>query len=176
MSTIVRGNAAEAAVLKALVGAGIQALVPFGGGFPFDLGAATDAGELVRLQVKSGRVVNGCVEFNCHSTDHGRGQLDYRGRADLIAVYVETLDRVFVVPVDDCPSSKGYLRLAAARNNQRRRVRYADDYAFESWAASFSRSPGAEPGAAEAAAGPAAPVAPAAPCARARPPGRSGGP
>jgi hypothetical protein len=135
MSTITRGNAAEAAVLKALVEAGIHVLVPFGDGLSFDLAAATDDGRVYRLQVKSGRVIsNGCIEFNSCSTDHGNGRLDYRGRADFIAVYVGTLDRVFVVPVDDCPSYRGYLRLNAARNNQRRRVRLAEDYAFDGWA------------------------------------------
>jgi hypothetical protein len=77
------------------------------------------------------------VEFKSSSTDHGRGQRDYRGRADLIAVYASPLARVFMVPVDDCPSYTGYLRLDPTRNNQRRRVRLADDYAFETWAESF---------------------------------------
>lgn len=45
------------------------------------------------------------------------------------------LDRTFVVPVDGCASYRGYLRLDAPRNNQKRRVRLADDYTFGSWAA-----------------------------------------
>lgn len=134
MSTIVRGNAAEAAVLHALVVAGIHVMVPFGGGHPLDLLAVTPDGELFRLQVKSGRIREGCVEFNTCSTDHGHGRQHYRGRADHIAVYVHELARVFVVPVEECPSSKGYLRLDPTRNNQKRRVRLAENYALESWA------------------------------------------
>ena len=137
VSTVVRGNAAEAAVLKALVQAGVHVLVPFGGGLPFDLAAVTHEGTLLRLQVKSGRIHNGSVEFNTCSTDHGQGAQHYRGRADFLAVYVAAIDRVFVVPVAECPAAKGYLRLSAARNNQRRRVRLAEDYAFESWAESI---------------------------------------
>ena len=134
MSTIARGNAAEAAVLQALTAWGVHVLVPFGGGLPFDLAAVVPDGSLVRIQVKSGRVRNGCVEFNSCGTDHGQGRQHYRGRADLLAVHVAQLHRVFIVPVDDCPSYRGYLRLAAARNNQRRRVRLAEGYSIDVWA------------------------------------------
>jgi hypothetical protein len=59
------------------------------------------------VQVKSGRVRNGCVEFNTCSTDHGRGRQHDVGRADIIAVHVASTDIVDVVPVEDCPSGKG---------------------------------------------------------------------
>jgi hypothetical protein len=137
MSTIAQGNAAEAAVLQALTAAGIHVLVPFGDGLPFDLVGVASDGSMLRLQVKSGRVRNGCIEFNSSSTDHGRGQRHYRGRADVLAVYVPSLGQLFMVPVDDCPSFRGYLRLDAPRNNQRRRVRLAERYSFQSWAQSL---------------------------------------
>ena len=142
MNTILQGNTAEAAVLHALTAAGFHVLVPFGGGLPFDLATAVPGGELVRIQVKAGRIRNGCVEFNSASTDHGRGQQHYRGRADLIAVYVPRLNQVFMLPVDDCPTSRGVLRIEPARNNQRRRIRRAEDYSLEVWAASvLARAP-----------------------------------
>ena len=96
MSTIVKGNTAEAAVLKAFVTVGMPVLMPFGGGSPYDLGVELPDGGLARVQVKTGRVRNGCIKFNSCGTDHGRGQQSYDGRADLFAVYVEQLDRVFV--------------------------------------------------------------------------------
>jgi hypothetical protein len=133
VNTIARGNAAEAAVLQALVEADVGVLVPFGSGLSFDLGAVMPGGAILRVQVKCGRVRKGCVEFKASSTDHGRGQLHYRGRADVISVYVASLSRVFMVPVDDCPSYAGILRLDTPRNNQRRRVRFAEDYALERW-------------------------------------------
>jgi hypothetical protein len=133
VSTIAKGNAAEAAVVHALEKAGIVTLLPFGGGCPFDVAALTLGDDLLRVQVKCGRVRQGCVEFNAYSTDHGRGPVPYHGRADLIGVYVPALDRVFMVPVGDCPPSKPRLRLEPTRNNQRLRVRFAEDYAFERW-------------------------------------------
>jgi hypothetical protein len=138
VTTITQGNAAEAAVLHALTAMGIHVLVPFGGGLPFDLAAVAPDGGMLRLQVKSGRVRNGCIEFKVSSTDHGRGQMHYRGRADVIAVYVSALARVFMVPVEDCPSFAGSLRLDAPRNNQRRRVRFAEDHSLEAWVESLA--------------------------------------
>ncbi len=133
--TIHRGNAAEAAVLAALARADIPALIPFGQGLAFDLGAVIPPdGELVRIQVKSGRVRKGCVEFNTCSTDHGSGRRLYTGLADVIAVHVPDPEGLFVVPVELCPTSKGYLRLDPPRNNQRRRIRLAADYEFDAWA------------------------------------------
>lgn len=122
-------------MLHKLIRAGIPVLVPFGGGLAFDLAAIVPPhGRLLRIQVKSGRVREGTVRFNAYSTDHGFGQRTYEGRADVIAVYVRELDEIFIVPIGDCPRSEGCLRLDATKNNQRRGVRFAADYAFEQWA------------------------------------------
>src|SRR5436190_23415983 len=85
MKTAARGNAAEAAVLSALVTRGYNVLVPFGGGHPYDL-VVEACGRFVRLQCKAGwsrRGSRGCIIFNSHSTDHGNGALPYHGRADV---------------------------------------------------------------------------------------------
>jgi hypothetical protein len=134
MRTIYRGNAAEAAVVAALAAVDIPVLLPFGQGLAFDLVAVTPPhGEFVRVQVKSGRIRKGCVEFNTCSTDHGGGPQAYMGRADVIAVHLPAPNRVFMVPVDVCPTSKGNTRLDLPRNNQRRRVRFAEEYEFDAW-------------------------------------------
>jgi PD-(D/E)XK endonuclease len=149
MDTISRGNAAEAAVLNALTRAGIGVLIPFGGGSSFDLAAVLPPnGEIARIQVKSGRVRKRCVTFNACSTDHGQGRLSYRGLADFIAVDVPELGRLFMVPVDDCPSFTGLLRLDTPRNNQRVGVRFADDYDLAGWLQSLVET--GEPAAATA--------------------------
>jgi hypothetical protein len=142
MQTIQRGNAAEAAVLAALVAADIPVLVPFGDGLSFDLAAVIPpVGEIVRIQVKSGRVRSGCVLFNACSTDHGKGRKPYRERADLIAAYVRELGNVYGVPVDDCPGYVGSLRLDPPLNNQRIGVRFAKDYTLEAWLERLGTNP-----------------------------------
>jgi hypothetical protein len=117
-----------------LISADIPVLVPFGGGLAFDLGAVVPPdGQVMRIQVKSGRVRGDCVKFNSCSTDHGMGRQSYQGRADVIAVYVHESDTVFMVPVAECPSFGGLLRLRPPRNNQRRGVRFAADHSFAEW-------------------------------------------
>jgi hypothetical protein len=139
--TIHRGNAAEAAVLAALTAADIPVLVPFGQGLAFDLAAVIPPdGDIIRIQVKSGRLRKGCVEFNACATDHGSGRRPYTGRADIIAVHLSEPHRLFMVPVEVCPSYKGFLRVEDARNNQRRRVRLAADYEFEGWVSTLGSS------------------------------------
>jgi hypothetical protein len=134
MDTILRGNAAEAAVLNALIQADIGVALPFGGWCPFDVVVVSpDNGALLRWQVKSGRIRKGCVQFNTCSTDHGHGRQDYRGRADHIAVHVPRHPEIYVVPVDEFPSFTGALRLEPTRNNQQKGVRFASDYTLEAW-------------------------------------------
>jgi hypothetical protein len=139
VSTIVRGNAAEAAVLNALIGAGLMVLVPFGDGAPYDL--VVDTGQvLTKIQVKCGRVRDDCVTFNSCGTDHGRGRMSYEGRADVFGVHAPQLDRVFMVPVQGCARFQARLRLTPPRNNQQRRIRFASDYACDVWVRSLSHA------------------------------------
>lgn len=130
-----RGDIAEAAVLDAFVQAGLLVLLPFGGFGPYDLVAEMPDGRMVRVQVKAGRVRQGCVIFNSCSTDHGHGRVDYAGRADVIAVHASTADGVYVVPVAEATTRATTLRLEPTRNSQRRRVRLAADHTLERWLA-----------------------------------------
>jgi hypothetical protein len=138
VSTILRGNAAEAAVLNAPVMADLLVLVPWGEGSPYDL--MVDSGrEVIKVQVKCGRIRDDCIAFNTCGTDHGRGRQDYIGKADVFGVHAPQLDRVYVVPVEECARYVARLRLVPSCNNQQRGVRYAGDYAIEDWARSLAR-------------------------------------
>lgn len=98
------------------------------------LGTAAEAAVLQALAAASIPVL---VPFG-GGLPFGRGQRHYCGRADVIAVHVRTLGEIFVVPVDDCPSYRGFLRLEAPRNGQRRVIRLAERYSFDSWAESLA--------------------------------------
>lgn len=135
VDTRTRGDLAEAAILHALMRDGFLVLVPFGRFGPYDLLAETPGGEFLRVQVKSGRLRAGSVEFNCCGTDHGRGVGSYVGRADAFAVHVHESGDQFVVPVPEARASKMYLRITAPANGQRSGVRSAADYRLEDWAA-----------------------------------------
>jgi hypothetical protein len=137
-------------VLNALVERDLAVLIPFGEGHPYDLVVQVSDGLFLRIQCKTARVYKGCAVFNSRSTDHGHGQGTYLGLADLFGAFCPAKEQVYLVPVTEVPTSVVHLRLMPARNNQRRGVRFAQDYEVDRWTteslselarASHSRSP-----------------------------------
>lgn len=128
-----RGDLTEAAVLHAFVAAGLDVLVPWRQDSAYDLAVSLDGESFFRVQCKSGRERDGCVIFNCHSTDHGSGPRDYHGRADVFAVSCPTRDEVYVLDVQTTPKRGAWLRLTPSRNNQVRGIRFAADHTVERW-------------------------------------------
>jgi hypothetical protein len=128
-----KGNATEGAVLTAFVALGFGVLVPFGDGHPFDLVVSLGDRDFLRVQCKTGRLVDGCVGFNSRSTDHGRGPGRYAGLADAFGVYFPPSNAVYLVPVAEVSGFSVQLRLKPALNNQRKRVRMAGEYVIERW-------------------------------------------
>jgi hypothetical protein len=133
VGTLTKGNAAEAAVLNALVRRGFDVLVPFGEGQPYDLVVHLAGGEFLRVQCKNARWDRGCVVFNGRTTDHGRGRLAYHGLADAFGVFEPTSGDVYLVPVSDVPGYEGRLRVHPTRNNQRLKIRHAKNYEIDRW-------------------------------------------
>ncbi len=128
-----RGNAAEAAVLSALIQRGLHVFVPFGDGHPFDLAVQIAGPTFLRVQCKTAWPKGGCLVFNCRSTDHGRGPQPYDGLADIFGVFFPPRQSVYLVPIYSVASFEGRLRLDPTLNNQRRRVRMAADFEVERW-------------------------------------------
>ena len=89
----------------------------------------------LRIQCKTAWSRPGCLVFNAHATDHGHGQLSYEGRADVFGVYFPMNQQVYVIPVGTL-RTECRLRLEPTRNNQKRRVRFAEDYEVGRWSAS----------------------------------------
>jgi hypothetical protein len=135
MKPATKGNLGEAAVLTALVRHGFDVLVPFGGGHPYDLVVSIDHSTFVRVQCKTAWKRAGCLVFNCRTTDHGRGPQSYAGFADVFGVYFTPTEAVYLVPVAAVPGFEGRLRLEPARNNQRKRIRFAAEYEVGRWTA-----------------------------------------
>src|ERR1700709_1781846 len=133
MGSAARGNAAEAAVLHALVRRGLDVFVPFGSGHPFDLAVYVPEAGFLRVPCKRGWALRGCVVFNAYSTDHGSGPRGYAGLADLFGVYFPPSETVFLTPIDAVASSEGRLRFEPPRNNQRKRIRMAAEFEIGAW-------------------------------------------
>jgi PD-(D/E)XK nuclease superfamily protein len=135
MDTALKGTAAEAAVLSALVSRGFPVLTPFGQGHPYDLVLQLTSTRFLRIQCKAARRRKGCLVFNPCTTDRGRGRLPYIGLADLFGVHYAPTRAVFLVPVQDAPAFSCSLRLDPAQNNQKRGTRLAADYEMDRWTA-----------------------------------------
>lgn len=133
MRSATKGNTAEAAVLSAFVGRDLGVLVPFGEGQPYDLVVHLPSNGFLRIQCKTARPSDGCLEFNSRTTDHGRGRLLYLGLADMFGVYFAPTESVYLVPVSEVSTFFVRLRFEPARNNQRRGVRLAADYEIDRW-------------------------------------------
>jgi PD-(D/E)XK endonuclease len=127
------GNEGEAMVLAALVGRGFRVLVPFGEGHPYDLVVDLDGMSFLRVQCKTSRPQGGCLVFNPHTTDHGRGRQSYLGRADVFGVYFPPGEAVYLVPIRAVTHFSGRLRLESTRNNQRRKIRFAANFEIDRW-------------------------------------------
>lgn len=54
--------------------------------------------------------------------------MSYLGDADLFGVWCPAIDKIYLVPVEGTSEREGRLGVEAARNNQSRRVRWAQPY------------------------------------------------
>jgi hypothetical protein len=126
------GQRSEAAILHQLVRRGYRTLLPFGVNQRYDLVLDCD-GEFMRIQCKTGRLRQGAIRFSAQSIQSntkGSRIRHYSGEVDLFAVYCPDNDQVYLIPAQDVPSTGMYLRVDKPRNKQRKRVRWAQDYAL----------------------------------------------
>lgn len=127
----VKGNLSEAKVLTAFIESGIPVFVPFGGGTPYDL--VIDTGrQLLKVQVKTGRLRNGCVLFPMRRFNGrgGKGRRYNKEEFDLFAIYCPDNECIYIVRFID-GLNEGRLRCSETQNNQQQKVRWAKDYEFE---------------------------------------------
>lgn len=124
------GDRSEIEVIRALARAGHLVSVPFGENHRYDLIADKD-GAVQRVQVKTGRLRNGAIVFNCYSSHSHRNGVScrtYSGEVEAFAVYCPEIDSVFFVPIEDVSIQRASLRWLPARNRHNRAVRWASRY------------------------------------------------
>jgi hypothetical protein len=124
------GDLSEILFAGKLVLAGYRVAVPLGENQRYDL--IIEKNEVLsRVQVKTGRVRNGAVIFNCYSSHtHRKGPSSrpYTGQVDFFGIYCQELDIGYLVPIADLARLSGSLRLQPTRNGQQRHVRWARRY------------------------------------------------
>ena len=128
MNTKDVGNISEAALLTALVQAGYIVSVPWGDNARYDLVIDND-GYLKRVQVKTGRIREGCIQFRVSSVNiRTRITEGYHGQIELFGVFVPELNKCYLVPIEKAGQSAMYLRLTPTKNNQDKGINWARDY------------------------------------------------
>jgi hypothetical protein len=147
-----KGDRSTLAIMTVLREAGYAVLLPFGENTRYDL-VIDDGASLRRVQCKTGRLRQGAVRFAaCSSYAHHPNPKmvtrDYLGQIDYFAIYCPETGGVYLVPVEDARvRRKGALRVAAARNGQKRRIRTAAMYEIGQVSIGPTTEPGASVGA-----------------------------
>ncbi len=127
------GDRSELEVAVALARRGYLVSKPIGDSYRYDL-IMDDGERLRRVQVKTGRLINGeTIKFACSSTHYHRRSgrnacRPYFGEIDVLAVFVPGLEKVYLVPESELVATQGHLRVAPTRNRQTRNIRWAADY------------------------------------------------
>jgi hypothetical protein len=125
------GDISELRVASALAELGYAVSKPLGENQRYDL-IVDDGERLQRVQVKTGRIRNGVIIFNCCSTHgHRRNSLQtrpYTGQIELLAVYCPENQKVYLLREADLTRSKIQLRLIPTRNNMVKTIRWARDF------------------------------------------------
>ncbi len=117
-------------MLARLVESGCRVLLPFGVNQRYDLVLDND-GDLLKAQVKTGRLRGGVIEFSAisvQSNTNGTRRKYYKGEVDMFIVYCPHNKGLYVIPAEEVPPSGMHLRLVPPRNNQSKRVRWASEY------------------------------------------------
>lgn len=136
LTTDQKGAIAESAIVHAATKRGIGVLKPLSDGHRYDL--VFDFGDrLARIQCKWAPLHGDVVvvrSYSARRTAAGLRRRPYTAQEiDALAVYCHELSRCFYLPADMVGGRHQLgLRVGPSRNNQRRGVNWADDYALES--------------------------------------------
>lgn len=125
MNHKVKGEISEACILARLVKLGIPVSLPWGDNQRYDMVIELD-GKLLKAQCKSSRIVGNNIVFNAFSTHPSTGKhTSYYGQVDILLVYNQTLDKVYMLYLDDL---KDQLQVTLQIIADKSKVRKAADY------------------------------------------------
>ncbi|UPV76081.1 group I intron-associated PD-(D/E)XK endonuclease [Halorussus limi] len=129
-----RGQQTEAAIIFEFIRNGLTALEPFGDNERYDV-VVEESGHFYRVQIKTGRIENGRVQFETRSSGTLTRKVEkegYEGEIDVFAVYSPEIERSFVVPIADAPKTSMGIRVEESEKTSPN-VNWAADYALENW-------------------------------------------
>lgn len=116
--------------MAAFLKAGKVVLTPHGDSQRYDM-VIDEGGKFIRIQCKTGRIVNGAIRFPTCSTNWlQKTSRNYRGQVEYFAVYCPELDKVYVVSVLDVGVKDAALRIDPTKQGQTKGIRWAKDFEF----------------------------------------------
>jgi hypothetical protein len=128
------GDISEQAVITRLLQCGYVVLQPIGQMHRYDLVIEDAEGKFWRVQVKTGwlnedrSIIKFATASSMNYTVKNKGWRSYKGQCEYFAVYVEDLNKVYLLSIDDVGTSLATLRLVPSKNKQVKNVRWAKDY------------------------------------------------
>ncbi|UPW02186.1 group I intron-associated PD-(D/E)XK endonuclease [Halorussus gelatinilyticus] len=133
-----RGQQTEAAIICEFVQNGLTVLEPFGDNERYDV-VVEEAGKFYRVQIKTGRLENGCVQFETRSSGTLTREVKkegYEGEVEVFAVYAPEIGRSFVVPIAEAPKTTMGIRVEESEKSSPN-INWAEDYSLKGWAESI---------------------------------------
>jgi hypothetical protein len=127
------GCVSELTVMAALAYRGYRILIPYGDSARYDVVLEDSDGTFTRVQIKTGRLRKGAIEFNAYSSHTHRGGAStrtYVGDVDFFGVFCPQVGRCYLVPAHEI-CTHGSLRVDGTRNGQAKRVRWATKYELQ---------------------------------------------
>jgi spore germination protein YaaH len=134
VETHIKRDATEATVIATVKQRGIPVSQPFGDNERYDLLVETPDQRILRVQVKTGWVRNGKIEFHGrsqHTNAQGNSYEKYEGDVDYFFVYTPDRDSLHVVGEWEFESS---MRLRVEEPEQAHQtINWAEEYEFKTW-------------------------------------------
>jgi len=129
------GEISRTQIIAALTRRRKRLLAPLADHLRYDL-VIDDEGTFLRIQCKTGRLLNGTIRFVTCSVDSRSKQgttirRNYRGEIEFFAVYCPENRKCYLVPVGKVGPNGCRLRITPPRNGQKTHIRWAEDYEIE---------------------------------------------
>lgn len=127
------GERSTAQILATFLKQGMIVLIPFGDNQRYDLVVHEDH-KFIRIQCKTARFEQGnqaVFVFTSESTNWNTGKCrNYKGQADIFAVWLPQKEQMYILNVDTCPVSQVNIRFTYPENGQRKGIRLAENHVF----------------------------------------------
>lgn len=127
-----KGDLTEAIAIAELKRLSIPVSLPYGDNERYDLVLETPNGDFVRVQVKTGWLADGKIQFHArsqHTNSQGNTYKPYDGDIDYFAVYSHELETLYLIREDEFGSSIS-LRVDEPKI-ENRRINWANEFEFD---------------------------------------------